>query len=72
MSNIALEFGGTIDKYIGDAIMIFFGDPDTRGEKAGCPRMRKNGVENAATIDGAASRMERFGAFHTAARAHGH
>jgi adenylate cyclase len=33
MSTIALEFGGTIDKYIGDAIMIFFGDPDTLGEK---------------------------------------
>ncbi len=33
MSSIALEYGATIDKYIGDAIMIFFGDPETRGEK---------------------------------------
>lgn len=33
MSKIALEYGGTIDKYIGDAIMIFFGDPESRGEK---------------------------------------
>jgi len=33
MSKIALEYGGTIDKFIGDAIMIFFGDPETRGEK---------------------------------------
>ncbi|HEX2824950.1 MAG TPA: adenylate/guanylate cyclase domain-containing protein [Burkholderiales bacterium] len=31
MSKIALEYGGTIDKYIGDAIMIFFGDPESRG-----------------------------------------
>ena len=31
MSDIALEFGGTIDKYIGDGLMIFFGDPDTLG-----------------------------------------
>ena len=31
MSNIALEYGGTIDKYIGDGLMIFFGDPDTLG-----------------------------------------
>ena len=31
MSNIALEFGGTIDKYIGDAMLIFFGDPETKG-----------------------------------------
>ena len=31
MSQIALSFGGTIDKYIGDAVMIFFGDPETLG-----------------------------------------
>ncbi|MFC1689008.1 PAS domain S-box protein [Pseudomonadota bacterium] len=33
MSKIALDHGGTIDKFIGDAIMIFFGDPETLGEK---------------------------------------
>jgi adenylate cyclase len=33
MSRIALKFGGTIDKYIGDAIMIFFGDPESKGVK---------------------------------------
>ena len=32
MSEIALGFGGTIDKYIGDSIMIFFGDPETKGK----------------------------------------
>ena len=31
MSKIALEHGATIDKYIGDAIVAFFGDPDTKG-----------------------------------------
>jgi len=31
MSQIALAFGATIDKYVGDAIVIFFGDPETRG-----------------------------------------
>jgi adenylate cyclase len=33
MSQIAIEFGGTIDKFIGDAILIFFGDPQTQGER---------------------------------------
>jgi class 3 adenylate cyclase len=34
MSAIALEHGGTIDKFIGDAMLIFFGDPETKGERA--------------------------------------
>ena len=33
MSTIALEYGATIDKYIGDAMLMFFGDPDTKGVK---------------------------------------
>ncbi len=33
MSEIALDHGATIDKYVGDAILIFFGDPETRGVK---------------------------------------
>jgi class 3 adenylate cyclase len=33
MSKIALEYGATIDKYIGDAILLFLGDPETRGTK---------------------------------------
>ena len=32
MSDIALKHGGTIDKFIGDAILIFFGDPETKGD----------------------------------------
>ena len=33
MSSIALDCGGTIDKFIGDAVLIFFGDPETEGEE---------------------------------------
>ncbi len=33
MTRIALKYGGTIDKYIGDSIMVFFGDPTTQGAK---------------------------------------
>tara|TARA_Y100000589_G_C27165149_1_gene634444 strand:+ start:784 stop:2064 length:1281 start_codon:yes stop_codon:yes gene_type:complete len=32
MSTIAIRYGGTIDKFIGDAIMVFFGDPESSGE----------------------------------------
>jgi class 3 adenylate cyclase len=33
MSAIAVECGGTIDKFIGDAVLVFFGDPETKGEE---------------------------------------
>jgi adenylate cyclase len=33
MSRIALKHGGTIDKFIGDAMMVFFGDPETKGDR---------------------------------------
>ncbi|MDH4558050.1 adenylate cyclase [Pseudomonas sp. BN417] len=33
MSKIALKYGGTIDKFVGDSVMVFFGDPATQGAK---------------------------------------
>jgi PAS domain S-box-containing protein len=33
MSEIATKHGATIDKYVGDAIVMFFGDPESRGVK---------------------------------------
>ncbi|NBX62918.1 MAG: hypothetical protein EBT67_11045 [Betaproteobacteria bacterium] len=33
MTAIALSHGATIDKYIGDAVMLFFGDPESKGVK---------------------------------------
>jgi class 3 adenylate cyclase len=42
MSKIALARGGTIDKFVGDAMLIFFGDPETSGageDAKACLRM---------------------------------
>ena len=42
MSAIALRHGATIDKFVGDAILIFFGDPETKGveeDARACLRM---------------------------------
>ena len=32
MASIAIDCGGTVDKFIGDAILVFFGDPESEGE----------------------------------------
>lgn len=42
MADIAIDFGGTIDKFMGDSILVFFGDPDTSGDREDalrCTRM---------------------------------
>jgi adenylate cyclase len=42
MSAIAAKHGGTVDKFIGDAILVFFGDPETKGvaeDASGCLAM---------------------------------
>lgn len=42
MSKLALEHGATIDKFIGDAMLMFFGDPDSKGtekDARACVRM---------------------------------
>ena len=33
MAEIAQKYGGTIDKYVGDAVMVFFGDPEFTSDK---------------------------------------
>ena len=38
MTTIADRWGATVDKYIGDAMMVFFGDPDSEGEKEDAER----------------------------------
>jgi len=38
MSKIVTQYGGTIDKFMGDAIMVLFGDSNSQGVKADCVR----------------------------------
>ena len=45
MSKIALRWGGTIDKFIGDAIMIFFGAPEFTSDKDHAVRCVKMAME---------------------------
>jgi len=45
MSQIVLKYGGTIDKYIGDCIMVFFGDPSTKGKVLDAKNCIKMAIE---------------------------
>lgn len=36
MSRIVAQYGGTIDKFMGDAIMVLFGDSGSKGVKSDC------------------------------------
>jgi class 3 adenylate cyclase len=54
MSRIAQAHGGTIDKFIGDAMLIFFGDPESKGEiedAKSCLRMAFDMQKRLAELD---------------------
>lgn len=45
MSVIAEKYGGTVDKYVGDAVMVFFGDPVFTSDKDHALRAVKMAIE---------------------------
>ena len=53
MSKIAIKWGGTIDKYIGDAMLVFFGDPSSNGHREdaiNCVAMASEMIEKLSSI----------------------
>jgi adenylate cyclase len=60
MSSIALECGGTIDKFIGDAVLVFFGDPETLGDTENALRC----IEMALRMQLRISELQKFWAKH--------
>ncbi len=53
MAEAALNYGGTLDKFIGDAVMVFFGEPGGRGrsrDAEDCMRMAAEMQERFAAL----------------------
>ena len=61
MTQIALDHGATIDKYMGDAMMVFFGDPESHGVRE----------DARACVEMALSMLERLKGLHKRWRAVG-
>ena len=51
MCEIALKHGGTIDKFIGDSVMIFFGDPQSKGPEQDALACCNMGLEMLAFVE---------------------
>jgi class 3 adenylate cyclase len=56
MASIALDCDGTIDKFIGDAVLIFFGDPESQGETEDALKC----VEMALRMRGRIAEMQKY------------
>ena len=51
MCEIALKYGGTIDKFIGDSVMVFFGDPQSKGPEQDALACCNMGLEMLAFVE---------------------
>jgi adenylate cyclase len=64
MSKIALAHGGTIDKFVGDAMLIFFGDPDTKGDAEDAKACLRMAIEMQDRIAGLNAKWRNAGIEH--------
>jgi len=64
MSTIALAHGGTIDKFVGDAMLIFFGDPETKGDAEDARACMRMAIEMQHRIAGLNAKWRNAGIEH--------
>jgi len=64
MSKIALAHGGTIDKFVGDAMLIFFGDPETKGDAEDAKACLRMAIEMQDRIAGLNAKWRNAGIEH--------
>jgi class 3 adenylate cyclase len=65
MTEIAERWGATVDKYIGDAVMVFFGDPESRGVTEDATSCTLMALEMQESIDQIAANWRKAGISQT-------
>ncbi|MDM8515511.1 adenylate/guanylate cyclase domain-containing protein [Desulfobacterales bacterium HSG16] len=61
MTKIVIKWGGTLDKYMGDAIMVFFGDPEFISDKDHAIRCVKMAIEMREQMKGLRKKWYKMG-----------
>src|SRR6516164_3400037 len=64
MSTIALVHGGTVDKFVGDAMLVFFGDPETKGDAEDARACLRMAIEMQHRIAGLNAKWRNSGIEH--------
>jgi class 3 adenylate cyclase len=64
MSSIALAHGGTVDKFVGDAMLVFFGDPETKGDAEDARACLRMAIEMQHRIAGLNAKWRNSGIEH--------
>ena len=63
MADIAMRWGGTIDKFMGDAILVFFGDPERTDDATHAQNCAKMALEMLEELNRLRSRWRELGMF---------
>lgn len=61
MADIAIRHGGTVDKFMGDGVMVFFGDPESRGPREDAVSCVKMALEMRGCLAGLSRRWREEG-----------
>ncbi len=65
MAQVAIKWGGTIDKFIGDAVMVFFGDPEFIDDVTHAKNCVHMAMEMLDELRKLRVRWQEMGLFHT-------
>jgi len=64
MAEVAMKYGGTIDKFIGDAVMVFFGDPEFTDDATHARQCARMALDMQKELSKLREQWRKLGMFH--------